>query len=230
MHVLTVQVEGTTATDYKQLSRQLQQLSQHFDQVIQQQQRQFTQQLNQVLAHARQGSDSNMVLAHHMGQMCDEQVGVAGMMTEVYRNQMQSGGAPGHVGEGAVPSQPAASVSEQGLPKAVQARLKKERKLREKQRQQLEERAKAKKQTLQDQMPGQHSSTELIEELAEEAACRSADAAHAATCANMQSVSASDEAEALRPDPAAACHELLVPGKGMLVWTEWLGKHVGISG
>ena len=225
MHVLLLQVEGVSATDVKQLSRQLQQLSQQFNQVMQQQQRQ----LNQVLAHAGKGSDSNMVLAHHMGQMRDVQVGVTGMMMEVYRNQMQSGGTI-RFGGVPLPSREVANVSEQGLPKAVQARLRKERKLREKQRQQQEEGVKARKQALKDQMPGQHSCTESAEKLAEEAPCPSADDTYAATSADMQSVCTSDATEPLSPDQAAPCHELLIPGKGRLAWTEWLGKRVGISG
>ena len=216
---LVVQVEGVT--EVQQLRREVQQLIQLQRQLVQVV-------LNQVAAVSKSGS--SMVIAHHMGQMRDVQVGMTGMMMEMYRILMQSGHTVGLVGCMPVPSEAVANVNEQGLPKAVQARLRKEHKLREKQHQQQVEKVTAKKQALKDQMPGHHSSTESAAEAAEKAPCLSTDAAHAATPANMQSVSTSDAAEPMCLEQAAPCHEILIPGKGRLAWTEWLGKRVGISG
>ena len=119
---LVVQVDGIT--EVQQLRREVQQLIQ---QLV----------LNQVAVVSK--SDSCMVLAHHMGQMRDVQVGMTGMMMELYRNQMQSGHTVDLVGCMPVPSEAVANVNEQGLPKAVQARLRKEHKLREKQQQNLQQ-------------------------------------------------------------------------------------------
>ena len=95
-----------------------------------------TTEVQQLIQQQRQLSDSSMVLAHHMGQVRDVQVGMTGMMMELYRTQMQSGHTIGLVGCMPVPSEAIANVHEQGLPKALQARLRKEHTLRKKQRQQ----------------------------------------------------------------------------------------------
>lgn len=198
------------------LSQQLQQLSQSNQQLI-----------DQILAHFGKWRDSSTALAHQMGQIQDMQVAMTGMMTEMYRNQMQSRGTIGHVGGVPVPVQALANVSEQGLPKAFQARLEKERQLCETQRQQQVARAKANMQALKDQIPGQHSSSESAEE---EVTCPSTTYAHASTSADMQCMSTSDAAEPLCSDQVAHCPEPIIPGKNRLPWTEWLGEHVGISG
>lgn len=209
-------MKGIKEDNVQLLSRQLQQLSQSNEQLI-----------DQLLANFGKWSDSSTALAHQMVQMQDAQMEMAGMVMEMYRNQMQSRGTVRHVGGVPVPSQALANVSKQGLPKALQARIEKECNLRERQLQQQVERAKANMQALKDQIPGQHSSTESAEE---EAPCPSTDCAHASTSADMQSVSTSHAAELLCPDQAGSCPELLVPGKNRLHWTEWLGKRVGISG
>lgn len=162
-----------------------------------------------------------------MVQMSDAQIQMAGMVMEMYRNHMQSQGTMRHVGGVPVPSRALANFSEQGLPKAAQERLEKEREPRERQQQQQAERAIVNMQALKDWMPGQHSSSEAT---GQDAACSPIDCAHASRSAYMQSVSASDAAESLCPDQAAPCPELLVPGKNRLHWTQWLGKRVGISG
>ena len=219
MHVFIVQVKRVKENDLQSLSRELQQLSQV--------NQELSQQLDQVLAHYRKRSDSNTALAHQMGQMQDMQVAMIGMMTEMYKNQMQSRGTKGHVGRFPVPLQALVNVSEQGLPKAVQECLQKERNLHERQHQQQVERAKANMQALKDQIPGRHSSSESAEE---EVACPSTNYAHASTSADMQCMSTSGAAELLCSDQVAHCPEPIVPGKNRLPWTEWLGKHVGISG
>lgn len=128
----------------------------------------------------------------------------------------------------------AVDVNQQDLPKAVQARLRKEHKLREKQRQHEQEQVSAKKQALQDQMPGQQNgSTESVsaDAVAEESACPCADGGSGAEApADLQTVSPSDAAEPLRLDQSASCQHLPVPGKDRLAWTEWLGKRIGMSG
>lgn len=217
---LTAQVNQTFADGVQQLSCQMQEM-----------QRQYS----QALAYFEQSSARNTLLAHQMSQMRDIQLGSIGMLTEMYRRQMQSGGDHG-IGSSLAPLPPALASShlalpkqssatlDLALPKAVQDRIRKQHKLREKRHQQDQEEVKAKRQAVQNRMPCPCNSA---------AKSASVDAAPEDTLpgdAELPNVPQSDSAEPVGLETSTSNQHLPVPGRDMLAWTEWLGKRVGISG
>lgn len=101
------------------------------------------------------------------------------------------------------------------MPKALQDCLKKEAKLHEKKRQQEEEIISAQKEPCRDQRADQQSDS---------AGMLSANAAAASAS------SPSPAAEPLHLPQTASTPRLGFPGRDVLTWTEWGGKHTGMSG
>lgn len=171
-----------------------------------------------------------------MSQMRDVQLGSIGMLAEMYRHQMHSGVSHG-MGLPLASLQPAVTSSHQALPKqssaspclalpkAVQDRIRKQQKLREKRQQQdQEEEVKSKRQALGNRMPCPCNSA------AKSAPVDAAPKSALRDDAELPNVSQSDSAEPVGPEGSASNQHLLVPGRDMLAWTEWLGKRAGISG
>ncbi|KAL3162657.1 hypothetical protein ABBQ38_008702 [Trebouxia sp. C0009 RCD-2024] len=122
----------------------------------------------------------------------------------------------------ALPKQSSATL-DLALPKAVQDRIRKQHKLREKRHQQDQEEVKAKRQAVQNRMPCPCNSA---------AKSASVDAAPEDTLpgdAELPNVPQSDSAEPVGLETSTSNQHLPVPGRDMLAWTEWLGKRVGIS-
>ena len=167
--------------------------------------------MDRMLGITSKGSESTLVLAHHVGHMRSGQVATAGLVAEVYRNQLQSGGRLQLMPEASYQA-PADVAHQAALPKAVQDRLKKEHKLREKQRLQQQEAVKARQQALRDQ----HQENGMAEAVSAAGDHEQAKGSHGAE-------------QVITQPPDMLPHQMSIPGSGMLAWTEWLGKNPAIK-